>query len=300
VSQKPSDGYDMNRPLDEELLAEFIDGRLGSKDRERVVAWLAEDEDAYEVFLTASEVASTAPVSDVKRTGRRWIRYSAPLAAAAALVLMVRLGGFLGDGGSTPSEISDPFAVFSVVQATDESVVRSRIDNPTGWGVVRGSQRNVDLEGTSFRIGVLSVQWQISLAIRDSLSALYFAEEMNDLLTTVETAQPLLVSFAGVRRGAAAEGLSENVLSEVQSFVDSAKAILDGERLSLGRWVEVANLELASGRTEFFIEKESRAALGLLEILLAGGPVDEMPALVPIDPAEWIEYLKEVSTYLGA
>src|SRR5215472_6320067 len=86
--------------VDLELIAAFIEGRLGPTERERAMALIASSDAAFDVFVDATRARADTdnrviPIGRARRWGRpaAW-RFVAPAAAAAVLLFMVlpRLG----------------------------------------------------------------------------------------------------------------------------------------------------------------------------------------------------------------
>jgi anti-sigma factor ChrR (cupin superfamily) len=123
--------------LDELVVADFVDGRLGADTRGPVVAHLLSCARCRALVTAASRLSAETTVTD-QTPARRWRRWSMGLAAAAALVLLLVPPG--GDDSSPPG-LREP---------TDTSIHAPQPITPRGpvervdrllWASVTGVER---------------------------------------------------------------------------------------------------------------------------------------------------------------
>ncbi|HYT84792.1 MAG TPA: hypothetical protein VEK86_15125 [Gemmatimonadales bacterium] len=86
--------------LDELVVADLVEGRLGAEARAPVVAHLLTCPRCRTLVKATAEVAARMPAA-VESRGRAWRRWTVPLGVAAAAALLVVLLPHRGDDGST-------------------------------------------------------------------------------------------------------------------------------------------------------------------------------------------------------
>lgn len=126
--------------VDLETLAAYVDGRLTGDERAAVEARLAADEDSYELLVELMRTqdavnAAPRPATAPTRASRVWWVAGSLAAAAAALVLAVRLGpGIFSDRSN------EPFAAL-VTAVNGERLIEPRLTGGFPSGPIRSATR---------------------------------------------------------------------------------------------------------------------------------------------------------------
>lgn len=122
--------------LDPEMLAAYIDRRLSPEQRAAVEAELARDPDSYAVLAESLKALDALPGDlDSKQRRRVWPLVAAALAAAAAIIVTVRLQDNLF--GSR----ANPLLTQVVAAAGDERYVEGRLTGGFGYSPLRSVTR---------------------------------------------------------------------------------------------------------------------------------------------------------------
>jgi hypothetical protein len=228
----------MDDMIPAEKLAAFIDGRLDETERAEVMAVLARSEDAREILADAvsvlhpdSEGDTAAPDVRVALPRIRRLKWSAPLAAAAAIAVVTL--GLLRDGG-------DPGADMVAAVAAAPAVLPEAWAADPGWTLMRGDP---DETGpTLFRIGVRLVDLRVALAAGDQANRDRIASELANLLDRIDGGAALARPFEAI-----AQGVPQRE-SAIEDQIETALAVLDAPAIRLGHALEAARIAARIGR----------------------------------------------------
>ncbi len=121
--------------IDPETLAAYVDGRLAPDERAAVEAKLASDDDSYELLVELMRTQDALPEPQV-RGGRRWGWAAGAVAAAAAIIIAVRLGSMTPSG---PQQ--DPRIEALIAAVNGERYVEPRLTGGFPSGPVRSATR---------------------------------------------------------------------------------------------------------------------------------------------------------------
>jgi hypothetical protein len=245
---------------DLELLAALIDGRLSGEEKARAMKLLAESDEALELFANA---VRDQPVEDVKvvpiRTARRWNQWKVfvPVAAAAAiaLVFVPRLVGRLGH-----ETVATQYAMELTRDPRLANSLRPGWD-ARGWTVTRGRER--EAPGTPrggshveskyvFRLGVRSVDLQVSLRRGDTAQASRLTSEVITTLDNVVLAEVVSAGYGDLRSRLSTDAIDQSI-ERASQLEDDLRDFLGAPPLfTFGQWTGAAELAAQTRNTAFF------------------------------------------------
>ncbi len=244
--------------IDLDLIAAFIDGRLGPTDRERAMTLLATSDAAFDVFVDATRARAEMGdgVIPIAR-GRRWARRPvwwvvAPAAAAAVLLFMV-----LPQSG-VRSERNATVSATALVRAVGAADLRAATSGgqERGWSVTRGSTSSLADSTTAFRLGVQALDLRTAIVADDRQSADRVLGEILDRMSTVQFSQFVSARYANLRREAAG-AQREQLLADASHAEDALGSLLAGRPadafwFNFGKWSAAAQLAAGARSHEFF------------------------------------------------
>lgn len=280
-------------PIDTELLAAFIDGRLDRARRAEVIERLAEDEDAYELYdevvrvreeLDATE-GSTGPFPEPtpapaepesgaeppeagrvvpfrRRFGRlatRWL----PVAAALAVALLA--GWWLLRPSATPSSTE-------LLAAFDPGTVGKEVARSAPEQFETPFRGQTEERAAQFKLGARAFDLALAAEAGEPESTREWAGEMRTLLGEVFLGSHLAEHYRSI-----AEQLDSGTAPrELRTEIVEAEAVLEQELdlpeaplFAFGRWLEAVRFAAVHGDRAFL---GSRAARRSLERFLASEP----------------------------
>lgn len=287
-------------PIDDELLAAFIDGRLTGEKRAEVIERLAEDEDAYELYdtvmrvqeeLAAEEVPdgpfsepTEAPVEPKTpgegpgkarvapfrpRFGRLAIRWL-PVAAALALAL---LAGWWLLRSSLPSSV-DLLASFDPAKVTPEAArsAPERLEK-----TFRGeSEDERASRAARFKLGARAFDLALAAEAGEQEATERWLKEMPELLGEVDFSFGLPEHYQEI----AALLAAGEELADLRDPIAAAETVLEEELdvpeaplFAFGRWLEAVRFAADHGDRSFLA---SRAARRPLRYFLDSNPSEQV------------------------
>lgn len=236
----------IERPLDPERLAAFLDDRMSAEDRAQLLAQLAQDADAREILADASAVLADFPVgvAGAERTARVeqaspgraapparrvWPLLTLAAAACVAVITLVRRP----DGprmDRTPAMIVSPASATTLALSSDarDALGRAR------WSVVRGSAVPMSSTARGVRLGALAVD---AFLDRETLGA-DARSEMAELLAPIAGAGPARRLLAEAQDSAA-----------LVRAVNAARALVSADAFDSGVWLELLRADTPAART---------------------------------------------------
>jgi hypothetical protein len=163
-----------------------------------------------------------------------------------------------------------------------------------GWPVTRGVTGPLTEDETAFRLGAWLVDLHAAVDGGDRDAALHALVNVEELLRTIDFAEPALLHYQELRRQ-----ISASEQRDVLGSAQDAEAFLDSEHLvkptlvALGKWTEASRLAAAAGDRDFFARASVKSWLSRLDSNRAGSPAarQEVAALGAIldggvDPSE--------------
>lgn len=258
----------MSRPepaIDLDLIAAFIDGRLGPADRERAMTLLASSDAAFEVFVDATRVRAENGdgVIPIGRS-RRWLRGGAgrrttwfvlaPAAAAAVLLFVVlpRMGARSGRDTSVSAT-----SLVGALGGTDLRAAASTVgEGERGWSVTRGASSSLADSASAFRLGVRALDLRVAVMADDRSAADRLTGEMLDRIAGIELSQFVAARYTNLRREIAGSQ-REQLLAQVSQAEDALGKLLAGRPddafwFNFGKWSAAAELAAGARSPAFF------------------------------------------------
>lgn len=292
---------ELRPPVDPEEMAALLDGRLSGEARTRMLERLAEDEDAYELFVASAETldelerqADRDPAEDplpnvLTHPGPRhdwhtWVALAAALVAVAFLGLWVlpRLVPAAHSSGQLLAALSPN------VEPTDLSgYVRDRV------GPAFRALDTPRVRQAPFILGVRALDLAVAAAAGDDAAAAGHSREIAHLLrTSIDLSESWQATYADLAEEAETGGSPEVLASTAAAAEAGLEQLFAADpseslHFALGRWVEAARLAAAAGDAGFFAE--ARAAKRPLRRFRGAAPsaqVDDRLARVEAALAE--------------
>ena len=246
--------------IDFELIAAFIDGKLGGVERERVVKLLGASEPAFEIYADAVRTrgdidadGSVYSLDDRRNRERRRSRWwsAAPVAAAAVLLLAVMpvIRARRGVSGlDLPTRaLLEPLNG----QTSLATALRVQLDQPS-WSVTRGGSSVAVDSASALRLGVRAADLQAALALEDRERAGRIAQEMADLLRPVSVSNASVAEYEAIRTRL----VNRDSISAVNAAATSAEtnldALLDSPWFGFGKWYGAGELAALAHSASFF------------------------------------------------
>jgi hypothetical protein len=272
---------------DLELLAALIDGRLSGEERARAVKLLAESDESLEVFANVvrdqrAEGAKVIPM----RPSRRWNQWKiyVPVAAAAAvaIIMIPRLVNRLG---------TESLAARYAMELTDAPHFSDALREgwtERGWSVTRGVGR--EAPGTPlavepkyvFRLGVRSVDLQVSLRRGDTALAARLTNEMIATLSNVQMAEDVSLGYDELKTRISTDGIDRSIERASSLEEDLRERVGNPSLFAFGQWTSAAELAARTRDTSFF---ESERGIRYIQSAMPAGTLtkDDADALRSID-----------------
>lgn len=257
-------------PIDPELLAAFLEGRVTPDERATVLSLLARSREARELVAEATALLQdeleqpASPRLGTESSPRRqaawWRQWRIALPAAAVVALIA----FFRPGTSRPEALRTSQVPGLVGASTPEREVL--VDGPTSWNRSRGGAATDADPEVSFRVGYRMVDLAVALSLEEASAAATVGAEVTALL------RPLPLAGSGI---AVVRALLEPpAVSDPEArarLLDLAdrelEDLLDPAWLLLGRWTAGAATATANGEVTgrgFLDSPASRDALARL------------------------------------
>ena len=242
--------------IDLDLIAAFIDGRLGPADRERAMRLLATSDAAFDVFVDATHARAEAgesviPIGRRRWGGRRVWWVVAPAAAAAALLFAV-----LPKTGIRSERNASTTALVRALGDADLRVATGGGLQERGWSVTRGASSSLADSTNAFRLGVRSFDLRAAVIADDRQSADRLVGEMFDRISTVEFSQLIAARYTNLRREIAGTP-REQLLADLSQAEEALGKLLaarpdDAFWFNFGKWSAAAELAAGAHSHNFF------------------------------------------------
>ena len=243
-------------PIDLELVAAFIDGRVTPAERERALQMLANSEAAFEVFVNAVHVqadnadAKVVPIAPA-RARRRLRTWSVVLPAVAAALLIAVLPKIRAYRAERAFNVTAGSIVSLVTDTTTlRSIAASAGWEERNWSVTRGGPSALADSARDFRLGVRTVDLQVALGQGDTQVADRLIAEMLDWVSQLRFSEVVASQYAELHRELAAAQPRDRIAADASAaeatlgeLLDSASA--DSFWFGFGKWC--AGAELAAG-----------------------------------------------------
>ncbi len=249
-----------------EDISSFIDSTLDEQKRDKLLGHLSRCDRCYEVFSMAQEMAKEEEIPAIKRAAisptRKWILSPAPIAIAAAVILVVVIRFVL----QLPGEYT-PLSSTQIMSRLAKNTDVKTLDRTIKEGLVPayGFTGAVPLEKASFRIGFFLIDLEISLAAEDKEKSLDLIKGLNSALQNIEGSGDLILIYSDISKKLE-EGASPKEFTagsqKVESFFKNKDTFL---YLRFGEWVEGGRLAAFSKDKEFFDQKSIHYFVNNLE-----------------------------------
>jgi hypothetical protein len=249
--------------IDLELIAAFIDGRLGPADRERAMTLLATSDAAFDVFVDATRAraesgATVIPIGRAQRwRGRRqawWVL--APAAAAAVLLaaVLLRTGPRLERNAAVSAT-----ALIGALGGANVGIGTSARGQERGWSLTRGGGASLTDSANAFRLGVRAFDLRVAVITDDRQTADRLVSEMLDRISAVQFSQFVAARYTSLRREIAGTE-RERLLADVSQAESRLGELLEGSAgdvfwFNYGKWSAAAELA-ADTRSRAFFQSE--------------------------------------------
>ncbi|HLM68788.1 MAG TPA: hypothetical protein VK358_14710 [Longimicrobium sp.] len=293
------------RPDDERLSA-LLDGRLKGQQRDELLAYLAANEEDYDVFVDTADILREAreenaqaeepgeladppprrelsPPSVTKST-RGWPRRTPRWAViSTVLVGLVVVGVFTSRAGAAGT--AGPVDLVARLEHAG-SPPAGWMDgrSPRAW---RGTGTGGDNRAAAARAGVFLVRLAVAVQARDSKTTGDLAAQMQRFDRSGGTVLRQIVSQAGAS--------PDTLMPLVEQATERLEEVLDRDYLRLGAWTEAASLAARTHDEAFFRSAETRKSLRRAERLTredqrTRGAVEAVRASLPAEgPPRWNE-----------
>lgn len=245
-------------PSPEEVSA-FIDGALDEEQRDRIMGHLSHCDRCYEVFTMAQEMAEIEEIPAKKRTAispiRKWILSPAPIAIAAAAVLIIVIKFVIQiPGEHTPlssKQIVNRLAKNADVKSLSNSIKEDQT-------IAYGFTEKIPLEKLSFRVGVCLTDLEVSLQAEDGAKSKDLIKRVISLLQAIEGSKDLISYYGDLSKKIEQGGPTKQFSGEIQkveSFLKDKKTIF---YLRFGEWAEGGRIAAVVENREFFDVKSNQ------------------------------------------
>lgn len=257
------------RPDDEQLSA-LIEGRLQGRQRDELLAQLADDDDEYQLFVDSADVfhelqeedaraeasaRQTTPPPSMRTAASGWRRR---LVIPVVLTVLALLGVFALRGRGS---MASPVQLAAQVDADAGSL------SPGRWFATRGAGDEAGREVRAAQAGALLVQLSVAVEAAD-------AAQTQLLATRVRTAfDPQAVEASPIAQLARRAGEPPALLRPlVEQAAERLEERLGRDPLRLGAWTEAAVLAAQRRDDAFFRSGATRTALRRAERLTQDDP----------------------------
>ena len=256
--------------IDLDLIAAFIDGRLGPADRERAMKLLATSDTAFDVFVDATHARAEVgdgviPIQRARRSGsRRAVWWVLAPAAAAAVVLLAVLPrtGFRSERNATVSATD----LIGALDGAGLRVASTAGSQERGWSVTRGATSSLADSTTAFRLGVRAFDLRVAVMADDRQSADRVVSEMLDRISAVEFSQLVAARYTNLQREIAGTP-RDQLLADASQAESALSRLLDGRPedafwFNFGKWSAAAELAAGARSRAFFQSDLSTRVVG--------------------------------------
>lgn len=264
------------RPDDERLSA-LLDGRLQGRERDELLAHLADDDDDYQRFVDSADILhelqdedalehagtreGTIPPTMAKTRG--WRRRAPRWIAIPAVLVGLAVFGILATrAGMSPAGPVQLAANLSPAGGPLQDVAAAR-----PWDAVRGPGSGASQPARAARAGVLLMDLALAVQAQDSFATYAVAGQLEARFDSRAGPDTPLRAIA-VRAGGAYETM-EPLLHQATERLGVA---LGREPLRLGAWTQAALLAAQWKYEPFFRSRDTRRTLRGAERLTAPDP----------------------------
>jgi hypothetical protein len=266
--------------IDDETLAEFLDGTLSQERRRVVLRELATNPQRYADLLAVAPIAAEARTAEdltlgPRAAGRSWLdvaKIAVPLLAAACIAAVVALPR----GGAHTADIVALMQRERITTVTGAGALERALgpgwDEP-GWSTFRGTGSGGGSSGVAVRLGARFAQLEFAASAHDSLATTTTVARLTGLLGELSGAGPVT---AKLHTTAAMENASRAALGRQMRELTVLPAAFDA-----GAWLETARLATLSDDTQFFARDGDGIAIlqAIVRALNRNPPTAEWPEI---------------------
>ena len=249
----------LDRPIDDALIAAFVDGRLTGEARSRVIDHLASHSDAYEAFASTLRDRQESVESEPGRQAevlafpiRRW---AASIAAAAAMLLVLLVPRLMA-----PAMLSGRLLVQAAVPVGQEPDLIQRLDLEVAPPLLRAERPRVGSRALAALLGEAAVDLELSRAAGNPAAIDVQVERLlmlGELAGVSQDELALLADLQGDPTGEHSLEPSYRILARTT----------DARFFQAGQWVEAARFAAQVRSPHLFRHPSTRRALEILEQL---------------------------------
>jgi hypothetical protein len=235
-------------PTPEELSA-FIDGTLDEQQRDRVIGHLSQCDRCYEVISVAHEMMKEEKEEAAKGMVKRKSWFYAPIAVAAAAVLVILIKFVIPIPGEY-APLSSTQIVDRLAKNTDVKFLSNSIKEDQT--IAYGFTEKIPLEKASFRIGVCLTDLEVSLRAEDKAKSEDLIKRIISLLQSIEGSKDLISYYGGLSKKMEQSTSTKQFSGEIQkveTFLKDKDTIF---YLRFGEWVEGGRIAAVIKNREFF------------------------------------------------
>jgi hypothetical protein len=263
MSDQMRDGAPGSRRIDPELLAAFLDGKLGPEERTRVIAALGASRDLIRTYADAVgatrelEADPRLPVVPIPARPRGTPRWMLATLSVAAL-LLVTVGMLLLRRPVTTPALG---AAESIVASARTEAGRDLALPARPWHVLRGNGDIVSSRGRGVRIGAMIADLELTTAAGNADVAI--ALRIAALLDSVPG------GFIGGRVYAdlAMRDASSLSRAALRAASGTAELVVNRRELRVGVWLETARVAMGRQDSTFLASTTTRSAITDLQYL---------------------------------
>ncbi len=300
-------GSNMTDCLNVELLAEFIDGKLSSENRERVVAHLGDCTYCYSVVSESLGIREELSKQGRSRN-KKYLSYSLPsaLAVAAVLLLVFKIlqpgqeftrnperESARREASVEIKSLPKPDITLSTRSFAGQLADRLAGHNTTASLTrVAGNQFKRDttygfssvvtLEKAAFGIGECLIDLELALKAKDRKKIDVFAKKLIDLLKPIESSYGLIPAIVEQR---GTSGTARKEEKGYEGFSRSVETLFANKKeavfVKFGAWVEAASLAALVRDAAFFQTSVVRGFT--MELEKSGVPVGTLKDLSQLE-----------------
>jgi hypothetical protein len=255
-----------------EILAAFLEGKLGPTDRAEVLRIISEHPEEYEVFADAAYLTRKLGGGTVKPIRRWQVVIPALIAAGLAAVVLIPK---LADGDSlSPAYLARQLEVVTVPGSGSLAMrLGDNWDQP-GWSVARGAEASLVAPAQAFRMGARATDVEIAIRAQDTAALRLVGADLIQLAGAVDAGAAAATMYRQVI-DAGANGPSRDRVEAAEAL----EALLGGSPwFALGAWAEAVRVAVAAGRLTFV--QDRRPVLKRLISRLRERPAEESAGVV--------------------
>jgi hypothetical protein len=263
---------------DDERLSALLEGRVEGRQREELLAHLAEADDDYEVFTNTASVLraleeedarARRPVAVLSMRRRGWPSARTIAAVAGTVVLLLAAGWLLRGRGGTAADY--PLRLAMDVETADWSPW-------TPQGTVRGGDEPSSRDARAVYAGARLVDLAVFVRMGNTAQIGELALTLQrELYRNTNTEAPL--SRIAAEPTAPAASLNALVNEATKDYPKRGR-----DALELGAWIEAARLAARARNADFFEDGPTAGMLRRAERLARGDALAEA-AVVAVDEA---------------